>query len=107
MSEWDERFARLQGLFKERINQAVPKGDPLGFAEPSEWMIIRGLRDLARESRAQLAQRDEELTVLRAAAKRVTMMWRWTDADRWDSDEWDESHDSLAALSDDQEGRDE
>ena len=55
MSEWDERFARLQGLFKERINQAVPKGDPLGFAEPSEWMIIRGLRDLARESRAQLA----------------------------------------------------
>ena len=71
MSEWDERFARLQGLFTERINQAVPKGDPLGFAEPSEWMIIRGFRDLARESRALLAQRDAELEALRGLARNV------------------------------------
>ena len=72
------------------------------IAQVVPWNVMTELADL----RAQLAQRDEELTVLRAAAKRVTMMWRWTDADRWDSDEWDESHDSLAALSDNQEGRD-
>ena len=66
MSDWDERFASLQRRFRERIDQVTPKGDPIGFAEPIEFVLIRGFRDLAREARAQLAQRDGEIETLRA-----------------------------------------
>ena len=81
--------------------------EPLRSWADGAEIDIRDLADQRDDLRGELAQRDEELAVLRAAAKRVTMMWRWTDADRWDSDEWDESHDSLAALSDNQGGQDE
>ena len=68
IAEWDERFARLQGVFRERIDRVVPKGDPLGFAEPSEWMIVRGFRDLARE--ANTARFDLLAEVARLTAER-------------------------------------
>ena len=71
MSDWDERFASLQRRFRERIDQTVPKGDPIGFAEPIEFVLIRDARDLAREARALLAQREAEIEALRELAKNV------------------------------------
>ena len=108
MSEWDEEL--VEATLRDHAEPTYDWRDEqiCIHSETPEWPCAElRLARIAVDLRAQLAQRDAELTVLRAAAKRVTMMWRWTDADRWDSDEWDESHDSLAALSDDQEGRDE
>ena len=106
MTDEIERLtAEIERLTAER-DALRDRYEPLRSWADGAEIDIRDLADQRDDLRAQLAQRDEELTVLRAAAKRVTMMWRWTDADRWDSDEWDESHDSLAALSDNQEGRD-
>lgn len=53
--------------------------------------------------RAQLAQREGELEALREAARRVTTIWNETNPDHWYTDEWNDSHDALAALVDNQE----
>lgn len=102
MSDWDERFASLQRRFRERIDQTVPKGDPIGFAEPIEFVLIRDARDLAREARALLAQREAEIEALRETVhgvRELVTLFNHTAV-------YDLKSDILAALSDNQEGQD-
>lgn len=103
MSDWDERFASLQRRFRERIDQTVPKGDPIGFAEPIEFVLIRDARDLAREARAQLTQREAELAALREKVQGIYELVMLFDHEAV----YDLKNDILAVLSGRWEGRDE
>ncbi len=62
--------------------------------------------DDATKLDAMAVKLETERDALLAAARRVTKMWNETNPDAWDANEWEESHDALAALSDDQEERD-
>ena len=86
------------GIFVAAGNWLTCSGD--SCPDPS---FVADIFTEYRTMRGRLAQREAELATLREAARRVTKMRRWVEPDAWDTNEWNESHDALAALLDGQE----
>ena len=51
-----ESIAEIQRRFSALIDRAVPKGDPIGFAEPPYFALIRDAIALARTEYAKADQ---------------------------------------------------
>ena len=59
--EYETEIADIQSRFWALIDAAVPKGDPIGFAEPPHFALIRDAIALARSEHAEISSLREQL----------------------------------------------